>query len=276
MEQDFDVRFKKCLIEMMAWLHEFCVKNNIRYFALGGTMLGAARHHGFIPWDDDIDIGIPRSDYERLALLLENTSGRYRLETPNSSNDDFLYTYSKLYDTSTTLIENSKIPVRRGVFIDIFPLDGIGNTLQESQDNYKVVDRKRMLLVSRVTAIRKGRSFAKNLAVIAAQIVPSFILNNKKLQREIDTLCKKYNYDKCVYGGNLLGHWRYKEVMASKIMGNPTLYKFENIEIFGAENYDDYLTKLYGNWKQLPPVEQRVTIHDFECDLDKSYLDNRG
>lgn len=270
---DFNKQFKEYLINMMHWFHEFCKENDIKYYALGGTMLGVARHHGFIPWDDDIDIGIPRKDYERLARLLKNRKGRYVLETPHSNSKDFYYTYSKLYDTRTTLIENSKTPIKRGIFIDIFPLDGLGNTIDDCRRKYKKIDILRMLLISRITTVRKGRGVLKNVLVLIMNLFPNFLINNKKLQIKIDNLCKQNDFNNCIYGGNLMGHWRIKEVMPTHIMGTPVLYKFENIEIFGVEHYDEYLTKLYGNWRIMPPKDQRITIHDFNCDLNKSYLD---
>ena len=71
------------LIEMLEWLHSFCVENNIKYYAIGGTLLGAVRHNGFIPWDDDIDIGMPRNEYNRFIKCMENTcQSKYVLETP--------------------------------------------------------------------------------------------------------------------------------------------------------------------------------------------------
>ena len=200
MSTEFEKEYKHCLLNMMSWLHSFCVRNNIRYYALGGTMLGAARHQGFIPWDDDIDIGVPRKDYEKLAHLLMNTKGRYRIETPRSKAKDFIYTYSKLYDTETTLIENSKTPIKRGVFIDIFPLDGLANSLEESRRRYNKIDYKRMLLVSRVTSVRSGRSIFKNAIALVSQLVPSFIIDNKKLQLQIDDMCKKQDFYKCLLG----------------------------------------------------------------------------
>ena len=275
MNKNFEYEYKQCLLNMMSWLHSFCLKNNLRYYALGGTMLGAARHKGFIPWDDDIDIGVPRKDYERLACLLKRTNGRYRIETPRSQAKDFIYTYSKLYDTETTLIENSKIPIKRGVFIDIFPLDGLGDSLEESRRIYRRIDRKRMLLVSRVTSVRSGRSAAKNALALLSQSIPNFIIDNKKLQSQIDNMCRERDFDKCSFGGNLLGHWRFKEVMESRIMGKPTLYPFETMEIYGAEHYEEYLTHLYGDWRQLPPEDKRVTIHDFKCNLHRSYLKDK-
>ena len=116
-----DNKLKPMLVEMMGWFHNFCVNHNLRYYAAGGTMLGAIRHKGFIPWDDDIDIVMPRTDYEKLEQLMKNqVCKRYLLETPNTDAKDFFYTFSKLYDTETTLIENTKYKIKRGIYLDIF------------------------------------------------------------------------------------------------------------------------------------------------------------
>ena len=97
------------LLEMFKWYHEFCVDNNLKYYALGGTMLGAIRHKGFIPWDDDIDVGMPRDDYNKFIELTCNKKfGKYIVESIYDNNPDYYYGYSKLYDTSTTLIEKTR------------------------------------------------------------------------------------------------------------------------------------------------------------------------
>lgn len=264
---------KTRLVEMVSWFHDFCQCNNLRYYALGGTMLGAVRHSGFIPWDDDIDIGMPRADYERLEeLLAGKKNGKYVLETPNTEAEDFYYPFTKLYDTTTTLIENTRCRIKRGIYLDIFPLDGIGNTEQESRNNYELVNRKRNFLLTRTGGIRKGRSLYKNLAVIAARFIPG--INNKKLLADVVKECRKYDYDSCEWCGNLVGAWGFKEIMPRSIMGKPTPYKFESITVFGAEDADGYLTSLYGDWRKLPPEDKRVTHHDYVmCDLHKSYLE---
>lgn len=268
----FDMELKQKLTEMLAWFHDYCVEHRLRYYVLGGTMLGAVRHKGFIPWDDDIDVGMPRSDYEKFAQLMgSENKGKYRLETPYSMAKDFTYTFSKIYDTTTTLVENTKFETKRGIYLDLFPLDGLADTLEESQKRFNKIDFKFNFLLARVTSFRKGRSLMKNIAVILFPIIP---FNNKKLQIEIDEMCKERDFDNCKYGGNLLGAWRFKEVMESSIMGNPTLYQFENIYVCGAEHYNEYLTHLYGDWKKLPPKEKQVTHHEYkECDLRKSYLE---
>lgn len=274
-DEKFDQEMKHKLLEMMSWFHDFCVRNNIRYYVIDGTMLGAARHQGFIPWDDDIDVGVPRQDYERLAELLnKNPDKRYVFETPHSEADEFIYTYSKLYDKSTTLIEHAKKDIVRGVFLDVFPLDGIGNTIEEAQKNFKKVDQLFSLYMSRVVAIRSGRKFYKNLAVRLTQMIPNFIINDKKLQLSVDSACKEHDFDEYKFVGNLLGTWRFRDVIEKSIMGNPTLYKFENITVFGVENYDQYLTHLYGDWRKFPPKEKQVSQHEFiDCDLNKAFME---
>lgn len=262
------------LLDMFSWFHEFCEQNGLRYYMIGGTMLGAYRHGGFIPWDDDIDVGMPRTDYEKLEkLLCDGSEKRFVLETPNTASDDYYYAFSKLYDTSTTLVENTRYKLKRGIYIDIFPLDGIGDTRESAEKNYSKVYRLHNLLLTRVSGIRKGRKWYKNLAVTVAGLVPNFVLNNKKLLLRFVDLCKKYDLDECEWGGNLVGAWRFKEIMPREILGEPTLYDFEGIRAYGPEKPDEYLTSLYGDWRKLPPVEKQVTHHDYiMCDLNSSYI----
>ena len=263
---------KEVQLNLLKELDNFCAANDIHYSLAFGTLIGAIRHKGFIPWDDDIDLGMPRSDYQKLERIMSSMGdSRYVLETPNSLAKDFFYPYAKLYDTTTTLIENLKHRIVRGVFIDIFPLDGLGDSLEEAESNYKKVERKRNLLLMKTSGIRKGRDLYKNLSVILARFLP---INEKKLLHEVAEKANVYSFDEAAYGGNAFGAWRFKEIMPTRYMGKPTLYHFEHFQIYGAEHADEYLTKLYGDWRQLPPEEKRVTHHDFvECDLEHSWLE---
>lgn len=267
MHQD---KLKGMLLDMLKWFHSFCEENGLRYYALGGTMLGAARHKGFIPWDDDVDVGMPREDYNKLERLLEkHQNERYVLETPNTTAKDYFYPISKLYDTHTTLIENTKVKIKRGIYLDIFPLDGIGNSLEESRKNYKSIARTQNLLLLKVGGIRKGKSFYKNWAVIVFRVIP---LNAKKYLKKLVEKCSRYSWNDCLWVGNLVGAWRFNEIMPKTYIGQPKKYAFEDTEIYGVENADAYLTSLYGDWRKLPPKEKRVSHHDFlSIDLEKSY-----
>lgn len=265
---------KSKLTQMLEWFHNFCEENDLCYYALGGTMLGAVRHNGFIPWDDDIDVGMPREDYERLESLLSGKDGKYVLETPNTPAKDYFYPFSKIYDTDTTLVENTGIKIKRGIYIDIFPLDGIGNSCEESKENYAAIQKKYNLLLARTGGIRRGRKFYKNAAVALFKLVPPCILKKKELLLDLANACKAHDYADCTWCGNLVGAWRFKEVMPKSVMGEPKLYKFEGLDIYGAQDADAYLTSLYGDWRQLPPEDKRVTHHDYVMlDLNSPYIE---
>ena len=260
---------------MLAWFDMFCRENDLTYYALGGTLLGAARHQGFIPWDDDIDVGMPREDYIKLEKLMKNKKyGDYILETQNSSNEDFCYPYTKLYDTSTTLIENCRKSMVRGIYLDIFPLDGLGPDKVEANKWFEKIMLENLFFVSRITSLRKGRKIKKNIAVLLSRMIPFFIVNNVKLRKDIDKKCQRYSLKESAYGGNLLENWGEREITPVEIISEPVEYQFENIKIYGFKDYDAYLTRLYGDWRKLPPKEKQVTHHDFVmCDLHKSYLE---
>lgn len=263
------------LLEMLKWFDDFCRNNNLKYYAVGGTLLGAVRHQGFIPWDDDIDVAMPRKDYKKLYQLMNGKIfDHYILETELSDNRDFCYPYAKLYDINTTLIENTREPLVRGLFLDIFPLDGVGNDENYGKKWFANITREYHFYLTRIAAVRKGRSFFKNAAVIISRMIPSFVLDDVKLRKQLNKKCERYDLEESVFAGNLLGNWGEKELVPVKIIGEPKDYQFENMKIMGIEYYDEYLTHIYGNWRKLPPKEKQVSHHDFiKLDLHKSYLE---
>lgn len=265
---------QKRLLDMFIWYHNFCREHNLKYYMAGGTMLGAVRHKGFIPWDDDIDVIMPRSDYEMFLKITANkVFGKYTVESNSSPKKDFLYVYTKVYDTESVLTENTRQRVRRGIYLDVFPIDGAGNSQEEAQRNFTKIHHRHNFLLSRVCALRKGRSLYKNAAILLTHCIPSCFLNDKKLADKIDDMCKTVDYDSALYVANLLGNWGVREIMPKSVIGNPTEYIFEGHTVYGIENYDEYLTRLYGDYMTPPPPEKQVTHHDYiECDLNESYL----
>lgn len=265
---------QKNLIEMLAWFHEYCKTNGLRYYALGGTMLGAVRHKGFIPWDDDIDVGMPRSDYEKLISFIGNRKcNNYFVETFQSRDKDFRYPYAKLYNTKTTLVERTWPILKRGIFIDIFPLDGLGNTFEDSLRRWNEISMISNLLWARICSVRKNREIYKNLYVILAHCIPDIIARDEYKLHKMDNICKLSDFDEMKYGGNVFGNWGTKEIMKISIMGKPSLYKFEELEIYGAQDYESYLSSLYGNWRKLPPVDEQISHHDYiKVDLNSAYI----
>lgn len=170
------------------------------------------------------------------------------------------------------MTELARKNVVRGVYIDIFPLDGIGNIWEESLKNYKKIDRKNMLLSMCRCTYRKDRKWWKNVAVFFGRLIP---VNSKKLSQNIDLLCSEHNYDDYLYVGSLYSTYRSRRIMSKDIFGVPTLYDFEDLKVYGPEKYDEYLTKIYGDWRKLPPEDKRHSAHDFvDIDFNRSYLNN--
>lgn len=264
---------QKVLLNMLKWFDRFCRDNNLKYYALGGTLLGAVRHAGFIPWDDDIDLGMPRDDYERLARLMgSSVHDHYILETPMSEDAEYCYPYCKLYDTHTTLVENVRCKLRRGIYLDIFPIDGVGTDKKAGLKHYKKIARKYNFYLSRITGVRKGRSAYKNAAVKVMGIIPDALISKRKQRMEIDRICQCYSVETSDFGGNLLGNWGEREIVDLHIFGEPTEHTFEDMQLFCVQDYDAYLTCIYGDWRKLPPVEKQVTHHDFiYCNLNEPF-----
>ena len=257
------------LLEIFTWLVDFLHQHELRYYMIGGTMLGAVRHGGFIPWDDDIDIAMPRKDYEKLIALLKNPVDHYVVESIKGEAADYVYSYAKLYDMNTSMTELARKNVKRGVFIDIFPLDGIGNTLEEGYKNYKKIDRVNMLCAMCNCIYRKDRKWWKNCAVLVGRLLP---FSARNFSYKSDKLCAQHDFDEYEYVGNLMSTYRAREIMRKEIFGTPTLYDFEGIKAYGPEKYDEYLSILFKDWRQLPPEDKRHSAHDFiDLDLSKPY-----
>lgn len=253
------------LVSMLDWFHNFCCDKEVGYFVLGGTAIGAVRHRGFIPWDDDIDVGLFREDYDRLISMSEeiNKSGRYRIEHYHNRLDH-IYPYAKLYDLNTTLVENTKYKQKKGIYIDIFPLDNIeGNSFKESERRFKKINMKVMFLCTRVCALRKGRNLFKNASILISRLIPDVILPLNKLIKRLDKNFVTWADDDCTYVANFAGNWHEKEIMKKEWYGTPKLYDFENIKVYGPENIDAYLKRQYGNYMKLPPKEKQITHHDY-------------
>ena len=257
----------------MIWLDAFIRENGLKYYLFAGSALGARRHNGFIPWDDDIDIVLPREDYAKLCQLLRTPIDHYVIENTYSESKEFLYTYAKFYDLDTSMTEILKKKLVRGVFIDIFPLDGIGNTKKEALQNYRKIDFFNMLLATRTCVPRAERKWYKNLAIRVMCKIPHWLIDDKRLAIKIDEENQKHPYDEMKYVGVLMSTYRSKDIHLKELFGTPTEYSFEGHSFFGPEKIDDYLKEEYGEWQKLPSEDKRHSAHDFiDLDLNKSYI----
>lgn len=237
--------------------HSFCAENNLKYYMLGGTMLGAVRHKGFIPWDDDMDFGMPREDYDRFLQLSEKGlpspfEVRYYKNAPNSP-----IHYAKLIDGSTTLIEDSYHDYVEGLYVDIFPIDGAGNGSYKDNLRARHIYYFESLITNHCTT-REKKDIARKLFKVFAKGHSLSRLHNR-----IESLMIKKSIKDSDLVANYLGFWKEREIMPKAVLGVPKEYAFEDTTFWGASDADSYLKSLYGNYMQLPPEEKRVFKHGF-------------
>lgn len=254
------------LNELMKVLHEICVKNNINYYMVGGTMLGAIRHKGFIPWDDDIDIAMPRADYEKfLALPKDEWPDYIYIKTPKNS-QDLIFPYSKFINKNTTLVEDRLDGIVQGIYIDIFPLDGAGNFKFYSKLHfYKFFWKQGLLYYNQDHGVQ--RNWPRRLVQWYARKK-----NVKILFENAENCLKSIKYERSEYVGNFVGAWGLKEITPKEYMGVPTFYQFEDSFYYGVENVDAYLKSLYGDYMKLPPIEKQKSHHVFKhLDLEMPF-----
>lgn len=242
-------------------------ENNIKYYALGGTFLGAIRHKGFIPWDDDIDIAMLRPDYEKFVDLFSQKSDKSKYFLQNyDSEKEFQPALSRvcIKGTFSDVPAEKHLNICKNVYIDVFPLDNVPDA-----ENDREIQKKDLLKIDRFFEAKLGRiyntgifgikKYAKRILSFSLKIIPYEVLQKRRLDvmkrfEGIQTECvcstvSQYGYD--------------RQIMNRKIYGIPTLYKFRDTKLYGPQMYDEYLRHLYGNnYMELPPENKRVKPHD--------------
>jgi len=231
---------------------EICKSNSIPYYMLGGTMLGAIRHHGFIPWDDDMDFGVPIEYYERLRQLLkDNLPPDIRVcEYENCKGCRTVFI--KLDDTHSCIDDKCvDLPLEEklGLNIDIFPL------VTCNKSGFKVDS---ILFLTKFNSIVftepiSGSRLKHHIKKMLQKLMP---FRQNTLLRYIWHLTVSMNEGDCY--GNLFGRYRRKEIVSKRIFGEPTPYPFEDTTFYGPTLSDEYLKLLYGDYMKLPPLSQQV------------------
>ena len=248
-------------------IKRICDKHGIRYYLAGGTLLGAARHKGFIPWDDDLDISMPREDYNRFAKLCETELGEmFELQSVDTEPRYNLF-LSKIRMKNTRLVDRviADLDIEQGIYVDIFPLDfcnGIDRKLKFRANLFGFLAKIKAVKLD----IAHKTGFWKKLLVGVSKmlfcLIPLKWLNRvtqNVLTKEKDgsmyiNFCSQYGYR--------------KQTMPKEWFGDGTEIIFENKMYRAPAMYDNVLTSIYGDYMKLPPLEKRKTVHDFiEIDL---------
>ncbi len=261
-------------LDILKAIDEWCRKNEVRYFLAWGTLLGAVRHKGYIPWDDDIDICLFREDYER--FIREFNKDRQDSFTVLHFPQDkkYPYEYAKVSDNRTRVIENNNTSYEMGLNVDVFVLDAVGDQQQRKSLTKQVRFVSRLLEIKfMVTNRRKKemgqpRPFAKRVAVNMMKAVTScFPLAwcLKKMDRIGKESNRLHDADS-PWVAAVVERWSKPEKRLEKAwFEQDTELEFEGYSFKVPANYDEVLTTWYGDYMQFPPKEEQVTHHDYQA-----------
>lgn len=260
------IEWKRIITDVLRVFHEICKENNLRYFCFGGTAIGALRHKGFIPWDDDIDVEMPRPDYDRfIELFRGRVVNGCKLYLPEET-PNYPVPFMKFCKAESTLVEEPQIPCVTGLFIDIFPLDAT----DDDEAKAKAIGRKYKKIWNRLEAISNRSSFTEYISLLMDRKEwGRFVTKTcgfffrERMRRvflsRLNEISHRYDFDKAknfmVYSG---AHAIMPRRFAfSEVKEMP----FEDIMVYMSTEHDIYLNAVFGDYMQLPPEEQRVSHH---------------
>lgn len=264
MNKELAREYRVKLLETFVAFDRFCKTNEIKYYAAYGTLIGAVRHQGLIPWDDDIDVYMLRKDYEKFCSLKGKVMGHYDIM---DINDDgyWLLSLAKFVDMDTTLWEFKHLPLILGVYIDVFPLDECNMeqvmTLKKRYDKYSLLVAQSLMRYS-ISDILDSLSKLK-LRYFLSQIFCVFYKKHKYSsykQKYLDCIedIKKSKGDFLV---SYDGPYGAGEVFEKKIFSDSVLLPFEGMYIEAPIGYEQYLKSIYGDYMKLPPKDKRISHH---------------
>lgn len=259
---DFELR-KLQLVqkEILDEVVRICDNNNIKYYLSFGTLLGAVRHKGFIPWDDDLDISMPREDYDKFCKIAkENLSEKYSFIDYNIEKYYGLC-FAKVIKNNTTLLENNANPkVKNGIYIDIFPIDKVGKNVNlYSEDLFKY---KRLLLAKCKYNVATN---VKSNFIYKILWLQSLFYSKKKIINNIEKLIKNISEGQCNYCYEITGSAVKKKIKKYNCLSNfveSIDIEFEGDLYKAPKNYNEILKVEYGDYMKLPPIEERENRHN--------------
>ena len=251
---------KKVELEILKDVAGFCEAHGLKYFLAYGTLIGAVRHKGFIPWDDDIDIQMPRADYEKFLELYNKEKATDYYYAISPYDELAKHSFVKVIDTRTAKIEQGiKYDGDKylGVDIDIFPLDG----QPEDEEEYKKYYNKKMK-VYRIFNAKICKYSWKGIIVRGWRKILAACTTKEKLLKKIEKINAKYKYEDCAVVGSTDSLYNLiKDRMKKEYYREYVQLDFEDSKFRAPIDYHEVLTKIYGNYMQLPPVEKRITHH---------------
>lgn len=256
---------QKILLEMMIEFDRVCRENNIKYIIEGGTLLGAVRHHGFIPWDEDIDVRMLRSDYDKFSQIASEKLPADMFFQSYSNDKGYPWLYGKIRKKGTRAVRagQEKLKMKDGIFIDVFPCDGVPDEKNAKRRHNITAKICRKILYAR-TARYTDKNVIKRILWNILCVIP-----RKYVYRTVERMSKKYTQYNCSKVG-IIGWHGIEDVngFSKMYFEQLTELEFEGYMFYAPQNWDGFLRYAFGDdYMELPPKEQRVS------NLNLSYYD---
>lgn len=251
-------KLKEVQLSILETAVKYCEKNNLRMYLAYGSLIGVVRHGGYIPWDDDIDIWMPREDYLKFINSFTDES-TYILSVENNKN--YPYPYAKLSKKNTLLYEqiDGKL-FNTGIYIDIFPLDSISEKKEEQKKAYRKINRYMVLRELKAINLDKKRKWYKSWILSIARILVARI-NTVHICERMNNLARGFATNKSRFVCSYFCPYKEKTIVEKSVFGIPKKMMFENIEVPVPCQYDIILKNIYGDYMKLPPAEKRQNHH---------------
>lgn len=270
MDKEISVsEFKSIAYGILEYFKYVCEKYDIFYTLSFGTVLGAVRHNGFIPWDDDIDVCVMRSDYTKLIDAFDTENSQQFKIVCTETDPKYSLPHMKVIDTRTELYQKGRRNnYQLGIWIDVFALDNVPDNLDERK---KYIDK--LVKYQNIWTFLEYKTSNKQLKLrsyprVLYKQLRAFLyrFDSIKWARKLEELAKKYQDRDTEEVGVLsfLTYDRNKSIFTRDFIMKTTPHLFEQSEFPIPSDYDTYLKKIYGNYLELPPVEKRITHHNYK------------
>lgn len=272
---------QKLTLHLLEHVIGICERENIRYYVGGGACIGVVRHGGFIPWDDDVDLSLPREDFERLvAYVKAHPEPGYGI-CDRWSDPNWRFCMCQYVDLESEIEIDLAAEKRRAhIWIDIFPIDGLPDNAIVRWVHVKRILMTRYLIqianaATQVDTHRQRSLVERMVLSVCNKLKLGDHIDSLAKMEQLDHLCKKYSFYDQNYCGNMLGRYREREVVPCSYFGEPEKGAFCNIKVNIPERVSEYLTALYGDYLTLPPENQRIA-HNVNILRERSGLDESG
>lgn len=250
---------QEILLQLMSEFHNFCITHNIKYYMIGGTLLGAVRHKGFIPWDDDIDVGMLRQDYEKFLALSSKFSKNYIISN-YKTNKHANFPLTRIHVPGTYIKTNEPKKFNHALFLDVFPIDNVPNSYSLAKKHANKIRFYKNLLHYKGYIQSKNKiknSFRKIVRVFLAPIRYNCII------AKMDRIFQMFANEDTACVCSMASQYSYeKQTMKREIYGEPILLPFDNYYFYAPQEPIKYLTQLYGEYQKLPSIEKRRPTQD--------------